>query len=73
MMTLLMTLLQSTYFKNDTSLNLTNDAREACANADVVVTDTWISMGQEEEKAARLKSFEGYQVDTKVGTTDSCQ
>lgn len=52
--------------ENDTSLNLTNDAREACANADVVVTDTWISMGQEEEKAARLKSFEGYQVDTKL-------
>jgi len=45
---------------------LTDDPREACSNADVVVTDTWISMGQEEEKAARLKSFAGYQVDNKV-------
>lgn len=47
-------------------MNFTDDPREACSNADVVVTDTWISMGQEEEKAARLKSFSGYQVDTKV-------
>lgn len=52
--------------ENNTSLNLTDDPREACSNADVVVTDTWISMGQEEEKAARLKSFAGYQVDTKL-------
>lgn len=46
---------------------MTNDPREACSNADVIVTDTWISMGQEEEKAGRLKSFAGYQVDSKVG------
>ena len=55
------------FFKNGTSLNLTNDPREACSNADVIVTDTWVSMGQEAEKAGRLKSFSGYQVDTKVG------
>ncbi|CAH3032733.1 unnamed protein product [Porites lobata] len=52
--------------ENKTSVNFTDDPREACSNADVVVTDTWISMGQEEEKAARLKSFSGYQVDTKL-------
>lgn len=49
--------------ENKTSVDLTNDPREACLSADVIVTDTWISMGQEEEKAARLKSFAGYQVD----------
>ncbi|KAG6809166.1 hypothetical protein H0H92_001342 [Tricholoma furcatifolium] len=38
------------------------DPREAVAGADVVVTDTWISMGQEAEKAERLKAFNGYQV-----------
>jgi ornithine carbamoyltransferase len=38
------------------------DPREAVKGADVVVTDTWISMGQEAEKAERLKAFEGYQV-----------
>ncbi|KAG2155181.1 Aspartate/ornithine carbamoyltransferase [Suillus bovinus] len=39
-----------------------NDPREAVKGADVVVTDTWISMGQEAEKAQRLKDFAGYQV-----------
>ncbi|KAG8936956.1 ornithine carbamoyltransferase [Tulasnella sp. 418] len=38
------------------------DPREAVHGADVVVTDTWISMGQEAEKAQRLRDFEGYQV-----------
>ena len=57
------------FFKNGTSLNLTNDPREACSNADVIVTDTWVSMGQEAEKAGRLKSFAGYQVDAKVGNS----
>lgn len=35
---------------------------EAVKDADIIVTDTWISMGQEEEKAKRLTAFEGYQV-----------
>ncbi len=39
------------------------DPREAAAGADVVYTDVWASMGQEEESAARRKAFEGYQVD----------
>ncbi|EAU88984.1 ornithine carbamoyltransferase 1 [Coprinopsis cinerea okayama7 len=39
-----------------------DDPKEAVKGADVVVTDTWISMGQEAEKAERLKAFEGYQV-----------
>ncbi|KAG5719138.1 hypothetical protein E4T56_gene11858 [Termitomyces sp. T112] len=38
------------------------DPKEAVNGADVVVTDTWISMGQEAEKTERLKAFEGYQV-----------
>ncbi|KAF8648887.1 hypothetical protein AX16_006161 [Volvariella volvacea WC 439] len=42
------------------------DPREAVHGADVVVTDTWISMGQEAEKAERLKAFQGYQVTEKL-------
>jgi len=38
------------------------DPKEAVRGADVVVTDTWISMGQEAEKAERLQAFKGYQV-----------
>ena len=36
---------------------------EATRAADVVVTDTWASMGQEQEKAQRLKDFAGFRVD----------
>lgn len=35
---------------------------EAVKDADIIVTDTWVSMGQESEKQARLKAFEGFQV-----------
>jgi ornithine carbamoyltransferase len=42
---------------------LTSDPREAVEGADVVNTDVWTSMGQEEETAARMKSFSGYHVD----------
>jgi ornithine carbamoyltransferase len=39
------------------------DAREAVAGADVVVTDTWISMGQEHERAKRLHDLAPYRLD----------
>jgi ornithine carbamoyltransferase len=39
------------------------DPGDAVREADCVVTDTWVSMGQEEEKARRVKEFAGYQVD----------
>jgi ornithine carbamoyltransferase len=40
----------------------TNTPEEAVKDADIIVTDTWVSMGQEGEKAKRLKAFTGYQV-----------
>lgn len=40
-----------------------NDPKEAVKNCDVVTTDTWVSMGQEDEKEERLKVFNGYMVD----------
>ncbi|KAI9059365.1 ornithine carbamoyltransferase 1 [Trametes sanguinea] len=46
----------------DKGIYWTSDPREAVKGADVVVTDTWISMGQEAEKEQRLKDFQGYQV-----------
>ncbi|KAJ9149287.1 Ornithine carbamoyltransferase [Pleurostoma richardsiae] len=35
---------------------------EAIKNADIIVTDTWISMGQEEESQKRLTAFAGYEI-----------
>ena len=40
----------------------TNIPEEAIKDADIIVTDTWVSMGQEEEKAKRIKAFEGFQI-----------
>ena len=43
-------------------LEATNDPQAAVADADVIYTDTWVSMGQEEESTNRLQAFEGFQV-----------
>jgi len=43
-------------------LIFTNDPKEAAAGADVLNTDVWASMGQEEEQAKREKDFEGFQI-----------
>ncbi|MBK8186161.1 MAG: ornithine carbamoyltransferase [Cellvibrio sp.] len=43
-------------------VKISNDPKKAVASADLVVTDTWASMGQEDEKKQREKIFSGYQV-----------
>jgi len=43
-----------------------HDPIEAVREADVIVTDTWVSMGQEAEKARRVKDFAGFAVDEKL-------
>lgn len=45
-----------------TRLIMTHDPAEAAAGADIVCTDTWASMGQEDEKEARKKVFADFQV-----------
>jgi ornithine carbamoyltransferase len=44
-------------------VRLLRDPAEAADGADVVTTDVWASMGQEEEQARRAAAFAGYQVD----------
>ncbi|SHE95711.1 ornithine carbamoyltransferase [Seinonella peptonophila] len=44
-------------------LHLCHDPIEAVQDADVIYTDVWASMGQEQEKEARIKAFAGFQVD----------
>ena len=43
-----------------------NDPKEAVNGATVVTTDTWTSMGQEDEKEQRIKIFKGFMVDDKM-------
>ncbi len=49
--------------KTKTTLVITEDPDEAAAGADVVTTDVWASMGQEEEVERRRLAFQGYLVD----------
>ncbi|WP_323172696.1 ornithine carbamoyltransferase [Natrialba sp. PRR66] len=41
---------------------VTNDPVEAATDADIIYTDVWISMGQEDERDVRMEAFEGFQV-----------
>lgn len=45
---------------------LTNDPKKAAEDADVIYSDTWISMGQEQESKKRLKVFPPFQVNKKI-------
>jgi ornithine carbamoyltransferase len=49
--------------RRETDVRIVRDPREAVAGADVVNTDVWASMGQEEEQAERSQAFSGYRVD----------
>ncbi|MCR1810948.1 MULTISPECIES: ornithine carbamoyltransferase [Sulfurospirillum] len=44
-------------------IKIGNDPKEAITGATVVTTDTWVSMGQEAEKAKRIADFQGFMVD----------
>jgi len=48
------------------SVLVTTDATAAAQAADVMVTDTWVSMGQEDQKAQRVADFTGFQVDASL-------
>jgi ornithine carbamoyltransferase len=52
--------------KTGSKIELTTDPIQASENADVLYTDVWVSMGQEEEKEKRIKTFENYRIDNKI-------
>lgn len=56
------------FAKSDPNFKFTlcRDPKQAAVGADVVFTDVWASMGQEEEKAIREKAFVGYQVNKEL-------
>ncbi len=48
------------------NVSLSHDPGDAAAGADLVTTDVWASMGQEEEQAIRAKAFAGFMVDEHI-------
>lgn len=52
--------------QSGSKLSTTHTPEEAIKNAHVLVTDTWVSMGQEAEKAKRLKAFQGFQITSEL-------
>lgn len=48
------------------SVLVTQDPKEAIADADIVYTDVWASMGQEEEQAKRELAFKNYQINDEL-------
>ncbi len=49
-----------------TSFLLTDDVELAAENADVIITDVWASMGQEQETEKRKKDFKGFQINSEL-------
>jgi len=51
-------------FINETRefIEITQDVKAACTNSDLLVTDVWASMGQEEEQKVREQAFNDFQV-----------
>jgi ornithine carbamoyltransferase len=47
-------------------IRLTRSPEDAARDADVIVTDTWVSMGDEKERDERLRAFKGFTVDTHI-------
>ena len=54
------------YEPPDSSIEVVRDPREAAAGAHVLVTDVWVSMGQEDEREQRLRDLAGYSLDAEL-------
>ncbi len=52
--------------QNSDDIVITNSVDEAIETADVIYTDTWTSMGQEDEAVARRAKFAGFQVNSEL-------
>ncbi len=48
------------------NVEITDKVKDSTKDADVIATDTWVSMGDETEKEKRIKEFKGYTIDKKL-------
>ncbi len=62
----LLELAQSYAMESCTEILCTEDPRQAVHEADIVYTDVWTSMGQEDESEKRRRAFSGYQIDDEL-------
>lgn len=60
------TMAKGVALSNNVKLMITNQPKEAVKNVDIVVTDTWVSMGQESEAIKKKKDFSGYQINEEL-------
>lgn len=47
-------------------ISLSHDKFKALKDKDIIITDTWVSMGEESEKERKIKDFEGFMIDEKA-------
>ncbi len=50
----------------DVEVTVTDDIHKAADHADVIATDTWVSMGDEQQKQQRLRTFKGYTINSDI-------
>ncbi len=53
-------------YEPKSKIKITNDPKEAVKDADIVYTDVWTSMGQENKRDERIKRFEGFQINEEL-------
>ena len=59
-------IIKNAYVEKHENIMFTNDPKHAVKNADVVYTDAWASMGDEDNLAKRINDFKGFQVNKKL-------
>ena len=52
--------------KSGSTVTVVDDPKEAAVDSDVLYTDVWVSMGEENERARRLRAFRGFQINSEI-------
>jgi ornithine carbamoyltransferase len=52
--------------RSGSRIAVVDDPKEAAVDSDVLYTDVWISMGEEKERAKRLRAFRGFQINSEI-------